>query len=148
MTGFSEAERAYLSTQRLGRPATVEPNSRPQANPVGFFPQDDGTVLVGGYALGTTKKQRSLQANPKVALAVDDIVSLRPWAVRGIDVRGEAELLKGPHDLGAQCGSTAAASTRRPRGSGAVRRTNARAATAPPRASRPDPHRGRRAHAS
>ncbi|NEA17859.1 PPOX class F420-dependent oxidoreductase [Streptomyces halstedii] len=101
MTEFSEAERAYLGSQRLGRLATVDPQGQPQANPVGFFPQPDGTILVGGYTLGKTKKWRNLQANPKVALVVDDIVSLRPWTVRGVDIRGEAELLTGPHDLGA-----------------------------------------------
>lgn len=100
MTAFSEAERAYLRSQRLGRLATVDPQGQPQANPVGFFPQDDGTILVGGYAMGTTKKWRNLLKNPKVALVVDDVVSLRPWKVRGIDIRGEAELLTGPHDLG------------------------------------------------
>ncbi|WP_447040759.1 PPOX class F420-dependent oxidoreductase [Streptomyces sp. DSM 118878] len=100
MTEFSEAERAYLKSQRLGRMATVDPKGQPQANPVGFFPQDDGTILVGGHALGTTKKWRNLRANPKVSLVVDDIVTLKPWRVRGIDIRGEAELLTGPHDLG------------------------------------------------
>ncbi len=78
MTEFSEAELTYLKSQRLGRLATVDPKGQPQANPVGFFPQDDGTILVGGYALGTTKKWRNLQKNPKVALVVDDIVSLQP----------------------------------------------------------------------
>ncbi|HET6858268.1 MAG TPA: PPOX class F420-dependent oxidoreductase, partial [Streptomyces sp.] len=97
---FSETERAYLKTQRLGRRATVDAKGQPQANPVGFFPQDDGTILVGGFALGTTKKWRNLQSNPKVALVVDDIVSFQPWAVRGVDIRGEAELLTGPHELG------------------------------------------------
>ncbi|MDX3527860.1 PPOX class F420-dependent oxidoreductase [Streptomyces sp. ID05-39B] len=100
MTEFSEAERAYLRSQRLGRLATVDPQGRPQANPVGFHPQDDGTILVGGHAMGTTKKWRNLQRNPKVALVVDDIVSERPWRVRGVDIRGEAELLTGPHGLG------------------------------------------------
>ncbi|RDG35049.1 PPOX class F420-dependent oxidoreductase [Streptomyces corynorhini] len=100
MSRFSEAERAYLRTQRLGRMATVDPKGQPQANPVAFYPQEDGTLLIGGFALGTTKKWRNLQANPRVALVVDDIVSTDPWAVRGVDIRGEAELLVGPHDLG------------------------------------------------
>lgn len=39
MTEFSEAERAYLKSQRLGRLATVDPQGQPQANPVGFFPR-------------------------------------------------------------------------------------------------------------
>ncbi|WP_328421768.1 PPOX class F420-dependent oxidoreductase [Streptomyces sp. NBC_00443] len=100
MTEFSEAERAYLRSQRLGRLATVDPAGQPQANPVGFFPQDDGTILIGGLAMGTTKKWRNLRTNPKLALVVDDLVSVRPWRVRGIEIRGDAELLTGPHELG------------------------------------------------
>jgi pyridoxamine 5'-phosphate oxidase family protein len=98
--GFSEDERAYLRTQRLARMATVDPDGQPQANPVGFFPQEDGTVLVGGLAMGRTKKWRNLRANPKVALVVDDLASVRPWRVRGVEIRGVAELLVGPHGLG------------------------------------------------
>ena len=47
-----------------------------------------------------TKKWRNLQKNPKVALVIDDVVSVRPWKVRGVDIRGDAELLTGPHELG------------------------------------------------
>ncbi|MEV0847413.1 PPOX class F420-dependent oxidoreductase [Streptomyces sp. NPDC049954] len=101
MTKFSEAERAYLASQRLGRMATTDPQGMPQANPVGFFPQEDGTILIGGYAMGRSKKWRNLRANPKIALVVDDILSEVPWQVRGVEIRGHAELLTGPHDLGA-----------------------------------------------
>lgn len=98
--GFSVAELAYLRTQRLGRMATVDPTGQPQANPVGFFPQEDGTVLIGGLAMGRSKKWRNLRANPKVALVVDDLASVRPWRVRGVEIRGVAELRVGPHELG------------------------------------------------
>ncbi|MDT9690223.1 PPOX class F420-dependent oxidoreductase [Streptomyces sp. P9(2023)] len=98
--GFTDAELGYLRTQRLARMATVDPTGQPQANPVGFFPQDDGTVLVGGLAMGRSKKWRNLRANPKVALVVDDLASVRPWRVRGVEIRGVAELLVGPHELG------------------------------------------------
>ncbi|MFI7243546.1 PPOX class F420-dependent oxidoreductase [Streptomyces qinglanensis] len=97
---FTAAEWEYLASQRLGRLATVDPRGQPQNNPVGFFPQQDGTILVGGYALGTTKKWRNLQAQPRLALVVDDIVSFSPWQVRGVEVRGVAELREGPHGLG------------------------------------------------
>ena len=100
MSEFSEAELTYLRSQRLGRMATVDPQGQPQANPVGFFLQDDGTILIGGYAMGATKKWRNLRQNPRIALVVDDVVSVRPWRVRGVDIRGEAELLVGPHELG------------------------------------------------
>ncbi|WP_256640277.1 PPOX class F420-dependent oxidoreductase [Streptomyces murinus] len=102
MTGFSAAELSYLRSQRLGRMATVDPHGQPQANPVGYRLQDDGTILIGGYAMGTTKKWRNLRENPRIALVVDDIVSVDPWRVRGVDIRGEAELLVGPHALGPQ----------------------------------------------
>ncbi|MDT0380440.1 PPOX class F420-dependent oxidoreductase [Streptomyces sp. DSM 42041] len=94
------AERDYLASQRLGRLATVDGHGQPQANPVGFFPQEDGTVLIGGRAMGDTKKWRNLLRNPKLSLVVDDLVSVRPWRVRGVEIRGEAELLTGPHELG------------------------------------------------
>ncbi|MFD9337649.1 PPOX class F420-dependent oxidoreductase [Streptomyces sp. NPDC060028] len=98
--GFGEAELAYLRSQRLGRLATVDAAGQPQANPVGFFPQDDGTILVGGSAMGTTKKWRNLVANPRLSLVVDDLVSTRPWRVRGVEIRGRATLEVGPHALG------------------------------------------------
>ncbi|MCM1970466.1 PPOX class F420-dependent oxidoreductase [Streptomyces sp. G1] len=98
--GFSEAELTYLRAQHLGRLATVDAAGQPQANPVGFFPQDDGTILVGGLAMGTTKKWRNLTKNPRLSLVVDDLVSTRPWTVRGIEIRGHATLEVGPHSLG------------------------------------------------
>ncbi|MFD7509261.1 PPOX class F420-dependent oxidoreductase [Streptomyces sp. NPDC059853] len=97
---FSAPERAYLATQRLGRLATVDPSGQPQANPVGFFPQDDGTVLIGGRAMGDTKKWRNLTVNPLLSLVVDDLASVQPWRVRGVEIRGVAQLLVGEHDLG------------------------------------------------
>ncbi|MEV7616946.1 PPOX class F420-dependent oxidoreductase [Streptomyces sp. NPDC089799] len=98
--GFSAAELDYLRSQHLGRLATVDAAGQPQVNPVGFFPQEDGTVLVGGMAMGKTKKWRNLQDNPRLALVVDDLVSTRPWRVRGIEIRGTATLETGPHSLG------------------------------------------------
>jgi pyridoxamine 5'-phosphate oxidase family protein len=97
--GLNEAERAYLATQRLCRMATVDPYGQPQVNPVGFFLQEDGTILSGGLDLAATKRWRNLRTNPRLALVVDDLVSTDPWTVRGVEIRGEAELLTGPHDL-------------------------------------------------
>jgi len=59
MTAFSEAEQMYLKSQRLGRLATVDQHGQPQANPVGFHPQDDGTILIGGYAMGAHASRRT-----------------------------------------------------------------------------------------
>lgn len=97
---LNDAELAYLSRGGLlARMATVDPSGQPQVNPVGYFVQDDGTILSGGYALAATKRWRNLHANPKLSLVVDDIAGVDPWKVRGVEIRGEAELLHGPHDL-------------------------------------------------
>lgn len=101
-TTLNDDELGYLRTQRLGRLATVDAKGRPQANPVGFFLRPDSTVEIGGYALATTKKWRNVAANPYVSLVVDDIASLKPWKVRGVEIRGTAEQIVGPHDHGPQ----------------------------------------------
>ncbi|MCM2425523.1 PPOX class F420-dependent oxidoreductase [Streptomyces sp. RKAG337] len=101
MTIFSADERAYLDEQKLGRLATVDGKGQPQANAVGFVVRDDGSIDIGGHAMGTTKKWRNIAGNPLVSLIVDDIVTQHPWAVRGIEIRGDAEQLTGAHDLGA-----------------------------------------------
>jgi pyridoxamine 5'-phosphate oxidase family protein len=91
---FTEQELAYLSTQRLGRLATVAPDGFPQNNPVGFWVNTElGTVDIGGYAMGSSRKFHSVQANPKVSFVVDDIASVKPWRVRGVEIRGEAAAL-------------------------------------------------------
>lgn len=93
MHTFSRAELDYLASQRLGRLATVDQRTAPQNNPVGFFVQDDGTIVVGGLNLGETRKFHNVQRNEHVALVVDDIASIDPWQVRGVEVRGRAEAL-------------------------------------------------------
>lgn len=85
---------AYLRSQRLGRLATVDPSGAPQNNPVGLVVDDDtGQVLIGGMAMGQTRKFHNVRGNPRVALVVDDLASVDPWLVRGVEVRGMAEAL-------------------------------------------------------
>src|SRR6266508_4837968 len=91
---LTEAEREYLATLRLGRLATVGPDGGPQNNPVAFFVNGKlGTIDIGGYRMGQTRKFRNVLANRKVALVIDDIASVEPWHVRGVEVRGHAEAL-------------------------------------------------------
>jgi pyridoxamine 5'-phosphate oxidase family protein len=93
---FTEAERRYLESQRLARLATVDADGAPQNNPVAFFLNDaTGTVDVWGMDLGKSRKFRNVRRNPDVALVVDDLVSTRPWHVRGVEIRGRAEALTG-----------------------------------------------------
>lgn len=100
-TELNEAELAYLRAQFLGRLATVDAKGRPQANPVGYFLREDGAVDIGGFAMGTSKKWRNVAANPNVSLVVDDMSRPGdPRTARGVEIRGTAEQVEGPHEYG------------------------------------------------
>lgn len=91
---ISPAERSYLESQRLGRLATVDGRGQPQNNPVGFFLNDElGVIDIGGLAMGETKKFRNVRSHPLVSFVVDDLASVDPWLVRGVEVRGRAEAI-------------------------------------------------------
>lgn len=93
MSHFTEQEIAYLRGQRLGRLATVGADGSPHVVPVGFrLDADANAIEVGGHGLSGSKKWRDLQANPRIALVIDDLASVNPWTPRGIEVRGRAEL--------------------------------------------------------
>jgi pyridoxamine 5'-phosphate oxidase family protein len=95
-TAFTDSELAYLAGQRLGRLATVAPSGAPQNNPVGFWVNAElGTIDIFGFNLGKSKKYRNLKGNPNVAFVVDDLASVDPWVVRGVEIRGIAEALEG-----------------------------------------------------
>ncbi|MBY8878442.1 PPOX class F420-dependent oxidoreductase [Actinacidiphila acidipaludis] len=100
-TELTDNELAYLRGQRLGRLGTVDREGRPQVNPVGFFLRADGSVDIGGWQMGKTRKWRNIAGNPYVSLVVDDVASVNPWKVRGVEIRGTAEQVEGPHDHGA-----------------------------------------------
>lgn len=92
---LTSAEIAYLAEQPLGRLATIGPKGQPQNNPVSFsYDAETGTVLVGGHRMGATQKFRNVRARSMVSLVVDDIVSLRPWEVRCLEIRGTAEAVE------------------------------------------------------
>jgi pyridoxamine 5'-phosphate oxidase family protein len=94
MTALSVSEVEYLQSQRLGRLATVGADGRPHVVPVAYrYNSDLDTIDIGGHDFAQRKKWRDVQANPAVAFVVDDVPSVNPWTVRGIEVRGEAELL-------------------------------------------------------
>jgi pyridoxamine 5'-phosphate oxidase family protein len=102
-TALNDDELAYLRRHRpgrLARLATVDAQGRPQNNPVGYFVRDDGTLDIAGWAMGTTRKWRNVAANPHVALVVDDVAGTDPWKVRGVEIRGVAEQVVGPHEYG------------------------------------------------
>lgn len=90
---FTQAELEYLATQRLGRLATVSADGVVQNNPVGFFVEGE-TIVIGGHALGASKKFRNVLRGSRVALVVDDLASVDPWVARGIEIRGTAVALR------------------------------------------------------
>jgi pyridoxamine 5'-phosphate oxidase family protein len=91
---FTAAELDYLNTQRLGRLATIGPDGSPQNNPVGFSVDPAaGTIDIGGWNLGASRKFHNIKANPQVAFVVDDLKSVDPWKARGVQIRGVAEAL-------------------------------------------------------
>jgi pyridoxamine 5'-phosphate oxidase family protein len=89
---LTDTERDYLASQRLGRLATVGAKGDPQNNPVGFtYNAETGTIDIRGWNLAKSRKYRNLRDNDQVAFVVDDIASVDPWVVRGIEIRGRAE---------------------------------------------------------
>jgi pyridoxamine 5'-phosphate oxidase family protein len=91
---FTQSELDYLATQRLARLATVAPDGTVQNSPVGFIVNTEfSTIDIGGRNLGQTKKFANIRGNPKVAVVIDDLASVSPWTVRGIEIRGTAEAL-------------------------------------------------------
>jgi len=95
MSLFTGDEVAYLKSQRLGRLATVGHDGQPHVMPVGFrFNEREDAIEIGGHGgFAKRKKYRDVLANPRVAFVVDDVTSVNPWTVRGIEIRGRAEVL-------------------------------------------------------
>jgi pyridoxamine 5'-phosphate oxidase family protein len=94
---FSEAELTYLREGKLGRLATIMPNGLPHIVPLGWsYNEVTDTIDIGGRDFARTKKFRNVQANPKVAFVVDDV--LPPWRPRCVMVQGNAEALEDATD--------------------------------------------------
>jgi pyridoxamine 5'-phosphate oxidase family protein len=91
---LNAADIEYLHSQRLGRLATIGADGKPHVVPVTYRYNDElGTIDIGGHGFGKSKKWRDVHANAAVAFVVDDIASTNPWKVRGVEVRGDAEVL-------------------------------------------------------
>lgn len=98
MTDFNDAERGYLDGQLMGRLATVGPDGTPQARPLGFRLNPDGTIDLGGPYVARTQRWRNIQAHPRVSFVVDDMTpdgpeAIKPGMGRGVEIRGRAETL-------------------------------------------------------
>jgi pyridoxamine 5'-phosphate oxidase family protein len=100
MSAFTDAEIAYLQTQLLGRLATAQGDGTLQASPVSFYhnPVLD-TIDIGGHNMAASQKFRNVAHNARAALVVDDIISVQPWQVRCLEIRGRAKRLPNPRTL-------------------------------------------------
>jgi len=97
MTKLSEPEVSYLKTQRLARMATVGKDGQPDVVPVGF--EYDGEYFwVGSHSqeifFRTRKHKNVKKGNTKVALVVDDLLTVEPWHPRLVRVYGTAEVME------------------------------------------------------
>jgi pyridoxamine 5'-phosphate oxidase family protein len=90
---FSEKEVEYLGSQRLARISTVSPEDlQPDVSPVGF--DFDGQYFyVGRIDLPKTRKYKNVLKNKKVALVIDDLETVKPWAPRAVRIYGIADIV-------------------------------------------------------
>jgi pyridoxamine 5'-phosphate oxidase family protein len=90
---FTAEEIAYLRAQPIARLATLAADGQPDVVPLSF--EFDGEVFwLGGSGASVleTRKVRNIRSGQrKVALVIDDLVSLNPFIARGIRIYGKAE---------------------------------------------------------
>jgi len=88
---FTDEEVAFLTQSRLARVATSSSEGQPHVVPVVY--EFDGTAFYfTGWNLEKSLKFQNLVQNKKVAMVIDDLVTVSPWRPRGVEVRGVAEL--------------------------------------------------------
>jgi pyridoxamine 5'-phosphate oxidase family protein len=91
MSVFTYREIEYMNEQRLGRLATVDAEGNPHVVPVAFrYNEELDAVDIGGHNFAGSKKFRDVGNTGRAAFVVDDV--LPPWRVRGVEVRGRAEV--------------------------------------------------------
>src|SRR5690349_1994701 len=92
---FTDQEIEYLTSQPLGRLATVTPQGTPHVVPIGLhLAEDHRSFEIGAYDLPDKGQQRgyrrNIEHNPNVALIVDDLGSTDPWLPRAVYIKGRA----------------------------------------------------------
>jgi pyridoxamine 5'-phosphate oxidase family protein len=91
---FTEKEITYMKSQRLARLGTVSADGQPDVAPVGFE-FDDEHFYIGGMNNKATRKYKNVaKGNTQVALAIDDLESVDPWAPRGVKVYRTADIVE------------------------------------------------------
>jgi pyridoxamine 5'-phosphate oxidase family protein len=91
VVAFTDEEVEFLAQSRLARVATASSDGQPHVVPVVY--EFDGTAFYfTGWNLEKSLKFQNLVENKKVAIVIDDLVTVSPWKPRGVEVRGVAEL--------------------------------------------------------
>jgi len=90
---FTPEELAYLlAERRLGRLATTDATAAPHVVPVGWsYNPELGTIDISGHNFAATRKYRNVQANPRAAFVIDDV--LPPFHPRCVMIQGSAQAL-------------------------------------------------------
>ncbi|WP_040809763.1 PPOX class F420-dependent oxidoreductase [Nocardia concava] len=91
---FTSNEQKFLAEAGIGRLATVSTDGVVQNNPTGYRVNADGTIDIGGMRMRGSRKYRNVEAGSRVSFVVDEQVSVEPYVIRGIEVRGMAEALE------------------------------------------------------
>jgi pyridoxamine 5'-phosphate oxidase family protein len=95
MSLFTDEEIAYLHGQRLGRLATANTHGELHVTPVGFaYNAELDTIDIGGSreGFGASRKYRDAKATGHAAFVVDDVLPGPDGGIRGIEIRGRAEV--------------------------------------------------------
>jgi len=91
VVSFTDEEAEFIGQSKLARIATSSARNQPHVVPVAF--EFDGEhFYFGGWNLEKSLKFRNIRDNGKVALVIDDLVTVRPWRPRGIAIRGNAKV--------------------------------------------------------
>jgi pyridoxamine 5'-phosphate oxidase family protein len=93
---LTDAERRFLSNQPRGHLATIGPDGTPQVKPLGFtYNAALGTIDIAGFNMAGSAKYRNIQANPRVALVVDEMTEASMEGAHFLEIRGTAEAVTG-----------------------------------------------------
>jgi pyridoxamine 5'-phosphate oxidase family protein len=100
---FNQSELDYLKSQYLARVATASSSGKPNVAPVGF--EFDGKYFYIGSIkqeiLKATPRYRNVKNGGKrVAMVIDDLVSVDPWTPRGIRINGVADIVTRDGEFG------------------------------------------------
>ena len=93
---LTDAEQRFLARQPLGHLATIGPDGTPQVKPLAFtYNAALGTIDISGWNMGGSAKYRNIQANPRVALVVDEVTAASMEGAHFLEIRGVAEAVTG-----------------------------------------------------